>query len=42
VEHLPEATHWVMADAADRVNELLVDFLREDSGSRRHELAPTG
>ena len=28
VEHLPEATHWVMADAPARVNELLIDFLR--------------
>jgi len=29
VEHVPEATHWVMADAPERVNELLVAFLRE-------------
>lgn len=28
VEWLPRATHWVQIDAADRVNALLVDFLR--------------
>ena len=29
VEHLPEATHWVMAEEPARVSELLVGFLRE-------------
>jgi pimeloyl-ACP methyl ester carboxylesterase len=28
MEWLPRATHWVQVDAADRVNALLVDFLR--------------
>lgn len=27
VEYLPEASHWVMQDAPQRVNELLLDFL---------------
>jgi epoxide hydrolase 4 len=30
VERIPEATHWVQHDAAERVNELLIDFLGED------------
>jgi pimeloyl-ACP methyl ester carboxylesterase len=29
VEHLPEASHWVMEEFPDRVNELLLGFLRE-------------
>ncbi|HEX2189336.1 MAG TPA: alpha/beta hydrolase [Longimicrobiaceae bacterium] len=28
VERIPEASHWVAADAPERVNRLLVDFLR--------------
>lgn len=28
LERLPEATHWVQADAAEQVNRLLLDFLR--------------
>jgi pimeloyl-ACP methyl ester carboxylesterase len=28
VEHVPEATHWIQADAPERVNELLLRFLR--------------
>jgi pimeloyl-ACP methyl ester carboxylesterase len=28
VERLAEASHWVMADAPDRVNALLLEFLR--------------
>ena len=28
VERIPEASHWVAADAPDRVDRLLVDFLR--------------
>jgi pimeloyl-ACP methyl ester carboxylesterase len=28
-ERLPEAGHWVMADAPERVNALLLEFLRE-------------
>ncbi|HEX8904053.1 MAG TPA: alpha/beta hydrolase [Longimicrobiaceae bacterium] len=30
VERLPEASHWVMADAPGRVNELLAAFFRGD------------
>ena len=33
VERLPESAHWVQLDAPDRVNELLVGFLREDVGA---------
>jgi len=29
LERIAEATHWVMADAPDRVNALLLSFLRE-------------
>jgi pimeloyl-ACP methyl ester carboxylesterase len=28
VERIPEASHWVQADAPERVNELLLNFLR--------------
>jgi epoxide hydrolase 4 len=28
VERIPEASHWVQQDAPERVNELLIDFLR--------------
>jgi epoxide hydrolase 4 len=31
-ERLPEASHWVMADEPERVNALLVEFLREQHG----------
>ena len=34
VEHVPEATHWVMADAPAQVNELLLAFLGEARGAR--------
>lgn len=30
VERIPEASHWVMADAPGRVNELILGFLRPD------------
>jgi pimeloyl-ACP methyl ester carboxylesterase len=30
VEHIPEGSHWVLADAPERVNELLLDFLKSD------------
>ena len=33
VERLPNASHWVHHDEAERVNELLVDFLAPGSGS---------
>ncbi|HEY0025068.1 MAG TPA: alpha/beta hydrolase [Longimicrobium sp.] len=33
VEHLPEASHWVMEEFPDRVNELLLGFLREGASS---------
>jgi epoxide hydrolase 4 len=29
MEWIPEATHWVQHDAPERVNELLIEFLRE-------------
>lgn len=29
VEWIPEATHWVQHEAADRVNELLIDFFKD-------------
>ena len=32
VERLPEASHWVQADAPDRVNELLIAFLDDRNG----------
>jgi len=28
VERIPDASHWVQIDAAERVNELMIDFLR--------------
>lgn len=28
VEHIPDASHWVQADAPERVGELLLEFLR--------------
>jgi pimeloyl-ACP methyl ester carboxylesterase len=28
VERIPDASHWVQADAPDRVNELLLSLLR--------------
>ena len=28
VERIPDATHWVLADAPERVNALLRSFLR--------------
>jgi pimeloyl-ACP methyl ester carboxylesterase len=31
VVHIPNATHWVQYDAAEEVNRLLVDFMREDA-----------
>jgi pimeloyl-ACP methyl ester carboxylesterase len=34
VERLPDASHWVHHDEAERVNELLVDFLAPGSGSQ--------
>ena len=35
VERLPNASHWVHHDEAERVNELLVDFLAPGSGASR-------
>lgn len=29
VERIPEASHWVMADVPERLNQLLIGFLRE-------------
>jgi pimeloyl-ACP methyl ester carboxylesterase len=29
VERIAEATHWVQHDAAERVNELLIDFFAD-------------
>ena len=28
VEHIPDASHWVLADAPERVNELMIPFLK--------------
>jgi hypothetical protein len=28
VERLPQASHWVQSDAPERVNRLLVEFLK--------------
>ncbi|MCH8816030.1 MAG: alpha/beta hydrolase [Chloroflexi bacterium] len=28
VERIPESSHWVQVDAAERVNELMIGFLR--------------
>jgi len=28
IERIPQASHWVAQDAPERVNELLLDFLR--------------
>jgi epoxide hydrolase 4 len=33
VERIAEASHWVQADAPERVNQLMVDFLLEHMGS---------
>jgi hypothetical protein len=33
VERIAEASHWVQADAPERVNQLMVDFLLEPMGS---------
>jgi pimeloyl-ACP methyl ester carboxylesterase len=33
VERIPEASHWVQADAPERVNQLMVDFLLEHMDS---------
>lgn len=30
-EHLPDATHWVLTDAPERVNALVASFLHEDA-----------
>ena len=35
VERLPNASHWVHHDEAERVNELLVDFLAPGGASHR-------
>ena len=32
VERIPDAGHWVQCERAERVNELLIRFLREASG----------
>jgi pimeloyl-ACP methyl ester carboxylesterase len=32
VERIPEASHWVQADAPKRVNQLMVDFLQPIGG----------
>ena len=30
VEHIPDASHWVQADPPERVNDLLVSYLRDE------------
>jgi pimeloyl-ACP methyl ester carboxylesterase len=32
VERIPQASHWVQADAPERVNQLMVEFLQPSSG----------
>jgi pimeloyl-ACP methyl ester carboxylesterase len=32
VERIPQASHWVQADAPERVNQLMVEFLQPISG----------
>jgi pimeloyl-ACP methyl ester carboxylesterase len=32
VERIAEASHWVQADAPERVNQLMVEFLRPIGG----------
>jgi pimeloyl-ACP methyl ester carboxylesterase len=32
VERIPEASHWVQADAPERVNQLMVEFLQPIDG----------
>jgi pimeloyl-ACP methyl ester carboxylesterase len=32
VERIPQASHWVQADSSERVNQLMVDFLRPIAG----------
>jgi pimeloyl-ACP methyl ester carboxylesterase len=34
VEHLPDASHWVQNDCPERVNRLLIDFLRQIGPAR--------
>jgi pimeloyl-ACP methyl ester carboxylesterase len=33
IERIAEASHWVQADAPERVNQLMLDFLLEPMGS---------
>ena len=33
VERIPDASHWVQNDAPERVNELMVAFLKNDASS---------
>jgi pimeloyl-ACP methyl ester carboxylesterase len=33
VERIAEASHWVQADAPERVNQLMLDFLLKPMGS---------
>ncbi len=44
VERLPDASHWVHHDEAERVNELLVDFLAPDGRQKppADQAAPPG
>ena len=32
VERIPQASHWVQADAPERVNQLMVEFLQPIGG----------
>jgi epoxide hydrolase 4 len=32
VEHIPDASHWIMADRPERVNDLMIEFMRRDEG----------
>jgi epoxide hydrolase 4 len=43
IERLPQATHWVMADAPDRVNALLTGFFRQtEAGGTQSRPAARG
>ena len=41
VERLPDASHWVHHDEAERVTELLVDFLAPARGSENGRTSMT-
>jgi epoxide hydrolase 4 len=42
VERIPQASHWVQADAPERVNQLMVDFLQPIRGLRPERIPTRG